>query len=443
MLSVRNELRTELNAPDRRTRLAASVRAGGLIRSGELSRSESGEVNNHVHTFYSFSPYSPSLAAFRAWEAGLRAVGVMDHDSVAGADEMREAGKALGIATTAGCEIRVNMSGTLAEGRRINNPDSVNIAYIALHGIPASRLGEAGRFLAPIQARRHARNREQTEALNRLTGPRGIAPLDYERDVLTLSRADEGGSVTERHILYALSEKLVSLFGRGEGTLKFLRGSLGLDLPRPAARFLADAANPHYLYDLLGVLKSAFLHRFFIQPDDQECVAAAAAVSAASSLGAIPAYAYLGDVTDSPTGDKKAESFEDSYLDELVPELKRLGFRALTYMPPRNTKAQLARVSALCRREGLMEISGVDINSSRQSFSCPEVMDPAFSHLLDATWALIAHEHLAGYDPRYALFADENPWAGESTARRISRYADAGRRMDPRHPERIIDLVRK
>jgi len=40
----------------------------------------------------------------------------------------------------------------------------------------------------------------------------------------------------------------------------------------------------------------------------------------------------------------------------------------------------------------LMEISGEDINSPRQSFICKALDDPAFSNLADSTWALIRHE---------------------------------------------------
>jgi hypothetical protein len=101
----------------------------------------------------------------------------------------------------------------------------------------------------------------------------------------------------------------------------------------------------------------------------------------------------LGDISESPTGDKKAEKFEDDYLDTFIPRLKSLGFRAVTYMPPRNTKAQLLKLQSLCAINGLMEISGVDINSSRQSFTCPEVLLPEFRHLIDTTWALVAHEN--------------------------------------------------
>jgi len=101
------------------------------------SADSGGEVNCHVHTIYSFSPYSPSAAAARARASGLAAVGIMDHDSIAGAGEMREAGRVLGIATTAGVELRVSAAGTLLEGRKINNPDSTGVFYMMIHGVPA------------------------------------------------------------------------------------------------------------------------------------------------------------------------------------------------------------------------------------------------------------------------------------------------------------------
>jgi hypothetical protein len=61
-------------------------------------------------------------------------------------------------------------------------------------------------------------------------------------------------------------------------------------------------------------------------------------------------------------------------------------------MPPRNTKAQLMRLRGLCSQYGFMEISGVDINSPRQSFSCPELLDSDFANLTDTTWFLAKHE---------------------------------------------------
>ncbi len=126
------------------------------------------EVNCHVHTIYSFSPYSPCAAAERAQAAGLAAVGIMDHDSMAGAVEMREAGEILGIATTAGVELRVSAAGTALEGRRINNPDSLGVLYMIIHGVPARSVPRVQEFLRPLQAARELRGRRMVEVLNSL-----------------------------------------------------------------------------------------------------------------------------------------------------------------------------------------------------------------------------------------------------------------------------------
>jgi hypothetical protein len=392
------------------------------------------EVNCHVHTVYSFSPYTPAQAAGRALEAGLAAVGVMDHDSISGAAEMRAAGRSLGIATTAGLELRVGAEGTALAGKKINNPDSVGILYMMFHGIPARSDVAAAAFLEPIQAARGRRERAMMDRLNALLPGYGIAPLDWDKDVWGASQAAHGGSITERHLLYAVARHIVDAAGRGEKLVRFVRGTLGIDLPPRLAGYLGDEGNGMVLFDLLGVLKSGLLPRVFIQPDGEECIPVRRAVRFAEEIGAIPCYGYLGDVTDSPTGDKKAEKFEDSFLEELFVEVKRLGFRAIAYMPPRNTLEQLRRVQQLCARHTLMEISGVDINSPRQSFNCPELLRPEFSHLISATWALIAHEKLSDADPRYGLFNPANPLASLPLERRIAAYAEVGETLDPADP---------
>ena len=55
------------------------------------------EVNNHVHSTYSFSPYTPQEIPQKAKEAGLGTVGIMDHDSVSGCAQFLEACKKVGI----------------------------------------------------------------------------------------------------------------------------------------------------------------------------------------------------------------------------------------------------------------------------------------------------------------------------------------------------------
>lgn len=431
----------ELNHPERDRRLAAARRVGAMLRSGALRRELSDEVNCHVHTIYSFSPYSPAMAAWKAIEARLLAVGIIDHDSVSGCDEMLEAGAALGIAATAGFEIRVDFARTRLGGRKLNNPDSQDIGYIAIHGLPRRAFADAKAFLRPMWEARNRRNRAMVDRLNALIAPLGLAALDFERDVAGCSQAVDQGSITERHLMYALSRRIMDTVGSGPALPAFVAGRLGVQVPAKLAGLLGDPANPHLVYDLLGVLKSSFLDRIFIQPGRDECVDVREAVAFGNRVGAIPVYAYLGDVGESPTGDKKAERFEDAFLDLLVEEVAALGFKGITYMPPRNTREQLARLQALCRAHGLFEISGVDINSSRQAFTCPVILEPQFRHLVDATWALFAHERLAHHDPALSLFDARNPLAARSLDERVAAYAAIGRRIDPWRPDEVAHLV--
>ncbi|MFA7257776.1 MAG: PHP domain-containing protein [Kiritimatiellales bacterium] len=418
------------------------------------------EINNHVHSTYSFSPYAPAEIPVKAKEAGLGTVGIMDHDSVSGCAEFLDAARKIGIAATAGCEIRVNMDGTLVEGRKTNNPDEPNISYIAFHGIPRDQFAAVEKFLLPIHNARIARDRKEVELLNAKLAQFGAPQLDFDKDVMAISEAANGGSITERHILYALSLKLIAAYGKGQKLIDFVERQMKIPMLGPERsergsanagqrpqgvsklkEVLLDLNNPHYAYDLLGIFKSALVPDFFILSGKDECINVYDAVKFANDIGAIPAYAYLGDVGESPTGDKKAEKFEDDYLDELVPELKKIGFKAITYMPPRNTREQLARLRKLCQENELMEISGVDINSSRQSFNCPILLEPEFRHLADAAYALIAHEKLAAEVPNLGIFHPENPLSFQTLEKRIEFYSNLGKRIDHHHPEKAVELV--
>ena len=361
------------------------------------------DVNNHIHTTYSFSPYSPTAAVYFARMAGLATCGLMDHDSIAGAEEFLAAAQAIGMGATIGIECRVSFANSPFASRRINNPDQDGIVYMALHGVPHTQTGRVNEFFAPYRAKRNVRNAKMVAAVNGLMAKYGVT-LDFEKDVLPLSNAAKGGSVTERHLSRALSEKLLARYPEGAALVRFLEEDMGFAISAKVRGYLMDEANPFRMYDLLGFIKSDVIGKFYI-PATDECPDVRDVLALSEEVGAISAYAYLGDVGDSVTGDKRAQKFEDDYLDELVPFLKELGFRAITYMPSRNTMAQLNRVRALCEQYGLMQISGEDINSPRQSFVCEAQRDPAFAHLITATWALIAHEWRATANPEDGLFS--------------------------------------
>ena len=225
--------------------------------------------------------------------------------------------------------------------------------------------------------------------INALMSPFGLV-LDFESDVLARSMDAEGGCVTERHLLYALGEKMQSVFGRA-GTAEILEKKIGVPLTAKQKQLLTGEQNPYYHYDLLGVLKSGLVEKIYV-PATAELMHIDQLIALAHQTGALLCYSYLGDVGESVTGDKKAQTFEDAYLDLLFDVIADLGIQAVTYMPSRNSAAQLERLQRLCREKGMTEISGEDINSPRQSFICPQLAQPRFAHLIDATWNLIKRE---------------------------------------------------
>lgn len=373
----------KLNAPTKEERLANLKE---VLKDTVFPPMVPQYINNHIHTTYSFSPYSPTAAVYAARMEGLCTAGIIDHDSISGAREFLEAAKIVDMPVTIGMEARVSMAGTRLEGRRTNNPDQVGVSYMTIQGVPHDQIDKLTEFFRPYQQARHLRNRQMTEKINKLLD----MDLDYDKDVLPLSMAAENGGVTERHLMYALAMKLVQQVGKGASMVKKL-ADMGLSLSAKQEAQMMDTQYPFYEYDLLGILKSAFVPQIFIDATD-ECPKLADMVKLCQEVDAYLCYAYLGDVGDSVTGDKKAQKFEDDYLDDVFECLKEEGVKSVTYMPTRNTPAQLERLRGLCDAYGMFQISGEDINSPRQSFVIKAMENPMFSNLIDATWKLIEHE---------------------------------------------------
>ena len=373
----------KLNAPTREERIANLKE---VLKTTTFPEMVPQYINNHIHTTYSFSPYSPTAAVYAARMEGLCTAGIIDHDSISGAEEFLEAAEIIGIPVTIGMEARVSMDGTRLEGRRTNNPDQVGVSYMTIQSVPHDKITMLTDFFKPYQAARHERNRKMIVKINELCG----VSLDYDRDVLPLSEAADNGGVTERHLMYALAIELVKQVGKGQGMIDKLT-AMGMTLSEKQKTMLLDTAYPFYEYDVLGMLKGTFVPKIFIDATD-ECPKLSDMVQLCVDADAYLCYAYLGDVGDSVTGDKKAQKFEDDYLDDVFECLKEEGVKAVTYMPTRNTPAQLERLRGLCDQYGMFQISGEDINSPRQSFVIRAMENPMFQNLIDATWKLIEHE---------------------------------------------------
>lgn len=373
-----------LNAPTRQERIANLKE---VLKNTVFPPMVSHYINNHIHTTYSFSPYSPTAAVYAARMEGLCTAGIVDHDTISGAEEFLEAAALVQIPVTIGMEARVSMDGTRLEGRRTNNPDQAGVSYMTIQSVPHDKIPILTEFFKPYQAARHVRNRKMVANINQLLG----LDMDYDQDVLPLSLVEENGAVTERHLMYALAMRLVKEVGKGPAMVAKL-GQMGLTLSQKQKEQMLDESYPFYEYDLLGMLKGTFVPQIFVDATD-ECPRLPEMVALCKEIDAYLCYAYLGDVGNSVTGDKKAQKFEDDYLEDVFECLKEEGVGAVAYMPTRNTPAQLERLRSLCDAYGMFQISGEDINSPRQSFIIKAMENPMFANLIDATWKLIEHEN--------------------------------------------------
>ena len=379
-----------LNGKTKKERLDALKEIKKLIDKGEIVRERcEGVANNHIHTTYSFSPYSPTAAAFMAWQEGLETCGIIDHDGVGGCREFIEASEIIGIPATCGLECRVRTDGTKLYGRMINNTDQKSIAYVVMHAIPVSVLDEVEAVFKPLREKRNERNIKMCARINDCLDQYDIS-ISYENDVLPLSEYYEGGAVTERHICMALVNKLKEKLHDSKRIIDFLVDKFNVPISKTEEKRILEENPKFYDYDILCVIKKNLVEKFYIDAYE-ECLHIKDFIALTKKHGCISAYAYLGDVVDIGEGDKKPQRFEDSYIDILMRELKKLEFDAITYMPSRNTRYQLSKVMALCREHEFFEINGEDINSPRQRFSSV-FDDEMFDHLKDMTYALIGHE---------------------------------------------------
>ena len=70
---------------------------------------------------------------------------------------------------------------------------------------------------------------ELIDKINELMAPYDIQ-VDFDKDVVPLSKFANGGSITERHLMYALAKKIMKRFGKGEGVVRFLTEDMGVAL---------------------------------------------------------------------------------------------------------------------------------------------------------------------------------------------------------------------
>ncbi|MBU9746771.1 PHP domain-containing protein [Lachnospiraceae bacterium ASD3451] len=414
-----------LNHAQREVRLQAVRDLKQAVDHGDIpSVPRQDECNNHVHSQYSFSPYSPSKIAWKAYTVGLTTCGIVDHESVAGCLEFKEACAILGVIPTVGFEVRLNWDNTPLKGKKFNNPDQLSVGYFPVHGVPISSLGKIEEFLVPIREAREIRNRAMVKKVDAILSNYGMN-LDFDAHVIPVSRWKEKGTITERHLLFATGQRMIEKYGRGQALVDFLEKKLEIPLSGKVKEYLLDTASPIYDYDLTNLLKGFFSENMYVPANAQETPDVEKTIPFLNSLGCIPTYTYLGDVRgESVTGDKKTQKFEDDILDDLFKYVSEYGMQGFSYAPSRNSEDQVKRVRDLCARYNMLEVCGEDINQPRQPFINTTLTAEEKKYFDDVAWAIIGHEKVADGALERGILSEETKRKYPSVQERIRVFRE-------------------
>lgn len=183
----------------------------------------------HTHTTASDGMFQPAENVRLAKEAGLSALAITDHDTVAGVEEALAAGREYGITVIPGVELS-----TSVDGKDI---------HILGYGISA----EDSVLLSRLQAQRNVRNRRNEEMLNKLAELNMRVSLEELEAAAGKSRLEDG-SIGRPHIAQVLVDKGYvadkrEAFDRLLGEGKPAYSSLTRIAPTEAIRWIHEAGG--------------------------------------------------------------------------------------------------------------------------------------------------------------------------------------------------------
>jgi hypothetical protein len=417
------KLERQLNDFDRDTRAEALDALLALVEQGEIEPAPMAEVANmHCHTFFSYNGYgySPTALAWLARKQGYKLMGIVDFDVLDGVREFLVACDAVGVRGTAGMETRVYLP-EFAD-REINSPGEPGIFYYMGIGFTDSVVPpaapEARVVLDGMRRRAERRNREMIDRVNAHLDPVGV---DYRRDVLPLTPAD---NATERHMCVAYVRAAAAIV---HDPVAFWADKLDVP-PERVAAVIDDGPQ------IQSLVRAKLMKRGgvgYVQPGPDTFPTVEEVNKVIAACAALPCATWLD-------GTSEGEQAEEELLSMLIDK----GVVALNIVPDRNwniddpavkrDKLQnLYDVVELAQRLDLVLNVGTEMNAYGKKhiddFAAPELA-PVRDAFLAGAYTVYGHTALQralglGYTSAWAC--SHVPDRGERNA----FYAKVGRRV--------------
>ena len=420
------DLELKLDSFDKKTRIEALKKLKEKTVSGEIKAENKGSfVNLHCHTFYSFNAYgySPAHIAWKAYKQGLEAVGIVDFDVLDGVDEILEAGRILGIKTTAGIESRVFIKEY--SDKVINSPGEPGVAYFMGCGFykTPKQGSKSDKVLQKFGNIAKERNLARLKDINEVLKEYKI---DYDKEVMPLTPK---GNATERHILVAIYTKIQKAFNNDKKKLVvFWTEKLKVD-EQKIASLIDNAPEFQMLIRSKIVTKSSSSGGSLkdVFPSLEEVI------EMIYEVDALPVHTWLDGTNE---GEKNIKSFLGLLIEKGVVALNIVPDRNWNIKDPKEKEIKvknLNEVIAAANVLGLPLIAGTEMNKYGQKFvddfSAPE-LSPYLEDFRNGAFFMYGHT-------RMAMLFDKgfnSDWAKKVLSDRIKRnnfYIKAGKIINP------------
>lgn len=356
----------KLKSKSRAVRLGALKKLKADFGASEKGKKES--VNLQIHTSYSFSPYTPSLAAFMAYKFSLTVAGILDDYTLEGAREFIQACKILGVTYSAGMQLRCDFG-----NKRAN---------VALLGVAERYFDKTEKLVEKYRANQKDNLLSTISAINARIEKHGIS-VSYEKDVVPLMRESGAKVYMSKYAYYATALKIVELLGKGERVAEYVLSD-GLELTQNEVGLLRDVTNPYYEYDLAkiflendGLLKTK---KSYASPED--------IVAIGKSVGAVVCYEYATPRRAAPVTDEEKIKGDKA----LIARLKEYGFNAVSFDPTKFSKDTLAAFVKELEKAELLAINLTKVEFPRRRFDCNRASGTLEKKMVENAFAIVGSE---------------------------------------------------
>ncbi len=363
------------------------------------------EINLNVHTDFSFSPYSPTMAAYMAYKSGVRIASVCDYGTQYASDEFALACEKLGIASFPSFEV------TLSEETK----ESV----CAIYSVSAKAMQAFNPLLISFREVCQERAKKVCEKINKKLRKYDMS-INFESDVLKYVKKRKGATLTLKHVYMAAGKMLVQKFGRGRTLAEFLRTTLCLDIQEIEYNLLCDANNPFYEYDLISALRQNFngVEAGLTPPSFSDYY------EIASKYGCALAYEYVASDNWLRNQTESEKTFSD--FEKVVERVKEIGFNTVCLASQNLSDEMIVRFVNLLEKKEMLAIFTEKTQYPRDNFASNAPVG-AREYLEKCAYALVGNSISMNINDKDGLFTQKSKEQCPEFSNRLLMFAQIGK----------------